>query len=77
MIGLIWKFGLLWRFIGGYRLRPWRSPYLRWRIETYAGIPAARLTMRQFFRFAWDNRRDLWRYLVWAQRQTQHRRLLG
>ena len=26
----------------GYRLRPWRSPYLRWRIETYWGLHADR-----------------------------------
>ncbi len=30
----------LWRATRGYRLRPWRSPYLRWRIETYWGTPA-------------------------------------
>ena len=65
--------GLVWRFTRGYRLRPWRSPYLRWRIETYAGIPAESITMRQFFRFAWHNRRELLRYLRWAERQ----RLVG
>ena len=24
----------------GYRTTPWRSPYLRWRVETWSGIPA-------------------------------------
>ena len=28
-----------WRLARGYRLCPWRSPYLRWRIETYCGNP--------------------------------------
>src|SRR6266446_6098144 len=26
----------LWNATRGNRLRPWRSPYLRWRLETYA-----------------------------------------
>ena len=32
--------GYMWRASRGYRLRPWRSPYLRWRIETYWGLHA-------------------------------------
>src|SRR5271165_4079522 len=28
----------LWNATRGHRLAPWRSPYLRWRIETYTGI---------------------------------------
>ena len=31
---------ILWRLSRGYRLCPWRSPYLRWRIETYSGLHA-------------------------------------
>ena len=27
----------LWRATRGHRLQPWRSPYLRWRVETYTG----------------------------------------
>ena len=34
----------LWRLTRGYRLCPWRSPYLRWRIETYCGLHADRIT---------------------------------
>ncbi|HCC56555.1 MAG TPA: hypothetical protein DEQ47_04715 [Solibacterales bacterium] len=60
---------LLWQMTRGYRLCPWRSPYLRWRIETYSGIPAAHITMRHFLRFGWANRRELLRYLRWAERQ--------
>ncbi len=57
-----------WRLTRGYRLRPWRSPYLRWRIETYSGMPAAQIDFRRFWRFAWRQRKDLWRYLRWAER---------
>ncbi|HYW44842.1 MAG TPA: hypothetical protein VE959_18415 [Bryobacteraceae bacterium] len=61
---------VLWRISRGYRLRPWRSPYLRWRIETYWGIPAAQIGFAEFWRFAWRRRKDLLRYLRWAERQT-------
>jgi len=57
---------ILWRLTRGYRLRPWRSPYLRWRIETYSGIHAGTITFARFWLFAWQQRRDLARYLRWA-----------
>jgi hypothetical protein len=59
---------ILWRLTRGYRLRPWRSPYLRWRIETYWGLHAESITPRQFLAFAWRQRRELVRYLRWAER---------
>lgn len=63
--------GLLWRLGRGSRLRPWRSRYLRWRIETYWGIPAEALDFRSFWRFLWQRRRDLARYLRWAARMRR------
>jgi len=57
---------MLWRVTRGYRLRPWRSPYLRWRMETYWGMHAAEITFFQFWQFAWRQRRELRRYLQWA-----------
>ncbi len=59
---------LLWRVTSGYRLRPWMSPYLRWRIETYWGLHAGDITFRQFWRFVWQRRGDLLRYVRWAER---------
>ena len=59
---------VVWRLTRGYRLRPWQSPYLRWRIETYWGLDADRITFREFFRFVWRQRRDLLGYLRWAAR---------
>jgi len=58
----------LWRATRGYRLRPWRSPYLRWRMETYWGTPAQEIGFSDFWRFAWQRRRDLRRFLNWAER---------
>ena len=60
--------GILWRLAKGYRLRPWASPYLRWRIETYSGLHAERITFATFWRYVWSSRRDLIRYLGWAGR---------
>lgn len=56
----------LWRSGKGYRLWPWRSPYLRWRIETYWGWEADRITFLQFFRFLRDHRADLLRFIQWG-----------
>lgn len=59
--------GYFWRASRGYRFRPWRSPYLRWRIETYWGIDADSITARDFWRFVWTRRGDLLRFLRWAE----------
>jgi hypothetical protein len=58
---------LLWRMTRGYRLRPWRSPYLRWRLETYAGLPAETISFWRFWRFVWSEQRELLRYFRWAE----------
>lgn len=56
----------LWRAARGYRWRPWRSPYLRWRIETYWGLHSERITPREFWSFVWHHRADLRRFFRWA-----------
>jgi hypothetical protein len=56
----------LWRATRGYRFCPWRSPYLRWRLETYWGVPAGQIGFGDFWRFIWQHRRDLMRFLAWA-----------
>jgi len=58
----------LWLACRGYRLRPWKSPYLRWRIETYWGMPAEQIGSGDFFRFLWRRRADLYHFLRWAGR---------
>ena len=60
--------GTLLTFTRGYRLRPWRSPFLRWRIETYLGRPAEEIGFREFWTLFWRLRRDLWRFFHWADR---------
>ena len=58
----------LWAATRGYRLTPWRSPYLLWRIETYWGLHAEAITAREFWKFTWERRAELWRFLKWASR---------
>jgi hypothetical protein len=60
--------GYLWRVTRGYRLHPWDSPYLKWRIETYWGTPAAEIDFNQFRQLVWDQRGDFLRFLRWAVR---------
>ena len=57
---------VLWRLTRGYRLQPWCSPYLRWRIETYQGWHAGEITFGRFWGFVWHERRNLMRYIRWA-----------
>ncbi len=58
----------LWRATRGYRLRPWKSPFLLWRLETYWGTPADKIQVGDFWMFIWQRRRDLARFLAWAER---------
>lgn len=55
-----------WNATRGYRLTPWRSPYLKWRIETYSGIKAEAIGLRKFLFFMWREKRQLLRFLQWT-----------
>ena len=55
----------LWRATEGHRLRPWESPYLRWRIETFWGLHADQIGFKDFWSFLWRCRRDLRRFAAW------------
>ncbi len=56
----------LWNATRGSRLAPWRSPYVRWRIETYSGKKAETLTARDVLVFTWQERGQLLRFLRWT-----------
>ncbi|RRA47230.1 hypothetical protein [Acidipila sp. EB88] len=56
----------IWNATRGYRLRPWQSPYIRWRIETYSGMHAETLTARDVVGFTWRERRQLLSFLRWT-----------
>jgi hypothetical protein len=56
----------IWNATRGHRLTPWRSDYLRWRIETYSGQKAESLTTRSVFAFLWSQRWELLSFLAWT-----------
>jgi len=56
-----------WVFTKGYRLRPWRSPYIRWRMETFFGPEAAPRGPVRFLQLLWRERRRLAEFLRWAE----------
>lgn len=56
----------LWNATRGHRLRPWRSEYIKWRIETYSGMKAETMTTSDILRFTWKEKRALLRFLLWT-----------
>lgn len=72
---LLWPRMVLvaWRLAWPYLLTPWRSPLVRWRLETFGmRMPDGRLlhagdvTPALFFRFLTTNRRAFLQFLRWA-----------
>ena len=64
----------LWRATRGHRLRPWRSEYLRWRLETYSGLHAETIQARDFWRFLVQERRQLLRFGRWLDEMSGYAR---
>ena len=56
----------IWNATRGHRLAPWRSDYLRWRVETFSGAPAEALTSRDVLSFLWSTRWELISFLAWT-----------
>lgn len=65
-----------WNAARGYRLRPWKSPYLRWRFETFLGAEAAQMDAKKFFQLAWKYRERMESFVDWTaeRRRFQRRR---
>ena len=55
----------VWNATRGHRLRPWRSDYLKWRLETFTGKHAEEVGAGDFRRFLWAERRQLLRFARW------------
>ncbi|HEY0306594.1 MAG TPA: hypothetical protein VGB94_00385 [Acidobacteriaceae bacterium] len=56
----------IWNATRGARLRPWRSPYIKWRMETYSGLKAETIGLREIWQIAWHERRQFLRFLAWT-----------
>jgi hypothetical protein len=70
-------FRFLWNATRGHRLAPWRSEYLKWRIETYSGKKAETLTPRDILRFTWNSRWELFEFLAWTGQMDRELRTLS
>jgi len=64
----------LWNATRGHRLRPWRSEYLRWRVETYSGRRAETLSGGDVFGFLWSQRWELLSFLRWTEQLEREAR---
>jgi len=62
----------LWNATRGNRLRPWRSPYLRWRLETYSGQKAETVRARDFWNLFWKEKRQFFRFLRWTREMRSY-----
>lgn len=58
----------IWNATRGHRLTPWRSPYLKWRVETYSGKKAETLTFKDILDFIWVSKWELLSFLQWTGR---------
>jgi hypothetical protein len=77
VIRLLAPLRFLWNATRGHRLAPWRSPYLRWRVETYSGRKAEGLTAGSVMSFFWNSRGELWRFLLWTGEVEKEARKQG
>ncbi len=64
----------LWNATRGSRFTPWRSHYLRWRMETYSGMWAEEMTARDIFSFMWAQRWEFLSFLFWTGRVQREAR---
>lgn len=60
-----------WISSKGYRLRPWKSPYIRWRMETFLGSRGKYQTPVEFFALLWRERTGMRRFFAWAEERRK------
>jgi hypothetical protein len=63
-----------WNSTRGHRLAPWRSPYLRWRMETYSGLKMDKIGFVEFWGFMVRERKQLRRFLKWTAEMDNYAR---
>ena len=62
----------LWTATRGHRLRPWKSEYLKWRLETFTGKHAENVGLRDFWQFLFAERKQLLRFLRWLAEMREY-----
>jgi hypothetical protein len=63
-----------WIIARGYRLNPWKSPYIRWRFETFFGPEVAPLDARKFFELSWKYREQMEEFIAWVGERRREQR---
>ena len=63
-----------WNSTRGHHLAPWRSPYLRWRIQTYSGGKMDKIGFLEFWGFLIRERKQLRRFLRWTSDMDDYAR---
>lgn len=63
-----------WIAAKGYRLRPWQSPYLQWRLETFFGKDGHAPDAATFFGLLWRERARMKRFLRWSEERRAEQR---
>lgn len=64
----------LWNATRGHRLRPWRSEYLKWRLETFTGKHAEEIGVGDFLRLSVHEHRQMLRFLGWLWEMRSYSR---
>jgi hypothetical protein len=64
-----------WIIAKGYRLRPWASPYIQWRLETYLGKEGANLDRAKFLSLLWRERWRMKTFLDWVADRRRAQRV--
>jgi hypothetical protein len=73
-LGLFAPLRFIWNATRGHRLAPWRSEFLRWRVETYSGKQAETLQVKDILSFLWSSRWELLSFLAWTSRLEKESR---
>ena len=63
-----------WGVSRGYRLRPWKSPYLRWRMETSSGLKMNQIGFLEFWGFMFRERKQVRHFLKWTAEMDNYAR---
>ena len=61
----------LWNATRGHHLTPWKSEYVRWRMETYSGMHAEDINAAKFFSFLLREKSRLFHFLLWTIRMSK------
>jgi len=64
----------LWNATRGHRLAPWRSPYLRWRMETFTGLKMDKIGFFEFWGVIFRERRQIHSFLKWTASMDDYAR---